>query len=121
MSKIKERFVFFHINDAAAFKSVLNPYAAANITSIATLLPGAPEQPLAFVNVAFSQTGLSALGVTDSLGDSHFISGQFADASTLGDDTDNWEAAFKGTNIHGIFLIGSNQVNHAFDILKASC
>ncbi|KAI0090248.1 peroxidase [Irpex rosettiformis] len=109
MKKQKERFVFFHINDAAAFKSVLKTYAPANITSIATLISAPSAQPQAFVNVAFSHFGLSALGVNDDLGDSVFSGGQFLDAGNLNDDVSTWESAFKGTNIDGVFLIGSDQ------------
>ncbi|KAI0804730.1 hypothetical protein BC629DRAFT_1203838 [Irpex lacteus] len=109
MKKQKERFVFFHINDPTRFKGVLKTYASANITSVATLVSPPSSQPLAFVNVAFSQTGLTTLGVSDNLGDTQFASGQFADASGLGDDINKWETAFKGTNIHGVFLIGSDQ------------
>ncbi|KAI0701290.1 hypothetical protein BC835DRAFT_236693 [Cytidiella melzeri] len=112
MKKQIERFVFFHINDATSFKSALKTYAPANITSTATLLSPASEQPLAFVNIAFSQTGLTALGITDNLGDTQFASGQFADAASLGDDTAQWESAFKGTDVHGVFLIGSDQTSY---------
>ena len=111
MQKTKEKFVFFHINDAAAFKSVLKTYAAANITSIATLMGPTTAQPQAFVNLAFSQFGLTALGVTDNLGDAVFTNGQFADAGNLGDDTSTWDPAFAGTNVHGVFLIGSDDVS----------
>ncbi|KAI0086049.1 peroxidase [Irpex rosettiformis] len=109
MKKQKELFVFFHINNATAFKSVLKTYAATNITSISTLLSAPSAQPLAFVNLAFSQAGMTALGVTDDIGDSVFTAGQFSDASALGDDTSNWESAFQGTNIDGVFLIGSDE------------
>ena len=110
MKKQKETFYFFHINNAPAFKVALKSYLP-KITSTATLLSPPSSQPLAFVNVAFSQTGLTTLGITDNLGDSQFSSGQFADAENLGDDTSQWEAPFKGTNIHGVFLIGSDQVH----------
>jgi hypothetical protein len=111
MKKQKERFIFFHINNAANFKAALKTYVPNTITSVATLISPPSAQPLAFVNVAFSQTGLSTLGITDNLGDTQFASGQFADAASLGDDTSKWESAFKGTDIHGVFLIGSDQVS----------
>ena len=114
MKKQNEKFVFFHINNAATFKSVLKTYAPANITSVATLIGPISAQPQAVVNVAFSHAGLGALGVTDDLGDSVFSGGQYADASAangLGDDTSTWEPAFKGTNIDGVFLIISDQVS----------
>ncbi|KAI0338774.1 peroxidase TAP [Trametopsis cervina] len=109
MKKQKERFVFFHINDAPTFKTALKAYVPTTVTSVATLISPASSQPLAFVNIAFSQTGLTKLGITDNLGDSQFAAGQYADAPSLGDDTGTWESAFKGTNIHGVFLIGSDQ------------
>lgn len=109
MKKQKENFVFFQINNAAAFKTALKTYVPGTITSAATLIAQATAQPLAFVNLAFSQSGLSALGITDNLGDALFSAGQFADAPTLGDDTTTWESVFKGTGIHGVFLIGSDQ------------
>ncbi|KAI0804737.1 peroxidase [Irpex lacteus] len=111
MKKQKEQFVFFHINNATTFKKVLKTYAPANITSIQTLLSAPSAQPLAFVNLAFSQSGATALGVTDDLGDSFFSAGQFADASALGDDTSNWDSTFTGTDVHGVFLIGSDETS----------
>ncbi|KAF7799175.1 hypothetical protein EIP86_010406 [Pleurotus ostreatoroseus] len=108
MKKPQEIFYFFHINDAAGFKTTMQSYVS-NITSAATLLSPPESQPLAYVNVAFSHTGLTALGVPDLLGDSFFTGGQFADAPSLGDDVSQWEEAFAGTNIHGVFLIGSDQ------------
>ncbi|KAI0086064.1 peroxidase [Irpex rosettiformis] len=109
MKKQKERFVFFHVNNAAEFKSVLKAYTPTNITSASTLVSPASDQPLAFVNIAFSHTGLSTLDINDNLGDSNFVSGQFAGASRLGDDTATWEPTFKGTDIHGVFLIGTDK------------
>nr|CDN40127.1 Dye-decolorizing peroxidase [Bjerkandera adusta] len=109
MKKQKERFVFFHVNDATSFKTALKTYVPDHITSAQTLISDPSEQPLAFVNLAFSNTGLQALGVTDSLGDAQFPNGQFADASNLGDDLSQWVAPFTGTAIHGVFLIGSDQ------------
>ena len=111
MKKQKETFFFFHIEDPTAFKTALGTYLP-HITSTATILSAPALQPLAFVNVAFSQTGLNALGITDNLGDSLFSAGQFADAPSLSDDMSQWEEPFKGTDIHGVFLIGSDQVRH---------
>nr|AVJ41190.1 dye-decolorizing peroxidase [Irpex lacteus] len=108
MKKDKEKFVFFHINNATAFKSVLKTYAPANITSVATIIGPVANQPLAFVNLAFSHAGFGALNVTDDLQDTAFSDGQFKDSPNLGDDTSTWEEAFKGTNVDGVFLIGSN-------------
>ena len=63
MRKQKERFVFFHVNDATQFKKSLQAYIPARITSCATLISSPDRQPLAFVNLAFSSTGLTALGI----------------------------------------------------------
>ncbi|KAI0701297.1 peroxidase [Cytidiella melzeri] len=118
MRKLQERFLFFQVNNATAFKSVLRTYAVANITSAAQLLAEPSSQPLTFVNVGFSQTGATALGVTDDLGDSFFSAGQFADAESLGDDTSIWEDVFKGTSIHGVFLLGSSEASSTLSALK---
>ena len=108
MKKKQEKFFFFTIKNVKNFKKVLR--AGANlITTTSQLLDVNKQPPNAMVNVAFSQTGLTALNVTDNLGDPVFSGGQFADAANLGDPgTDNWVGAFKGTNIHGVFLLASD-------------
>lgn len=108
MRKPKETFYFFKITNAALFKTKFKAGVQQYITSAATLLDVPAKQPLAFVNVGFSQSGLTTLGVTDNLGDTQFAAGQFADATNLGDATSNWQTEFKGTQIHGVFLIGSD-------------
>jgi hypothetical protein len=109
MKKQQERLVFFEINNAAGFKSALRSYLP-QITSTATLIAPPAQQPLTYVNLAFSQTGLNTLGIKDSLNDDQFSAGQFADAASLGDDTSKWIAPFTGTSIHGVFILGSDQV-----------
>ena len=52
------------------------------ITSTAQLISPQFDSPFA-ANLAFSATGLNALGVTDNLGDRFFAGGQFADAAAL--------------------------------------
>lgn len=111
MKKQKERFVFFQINDAVQFKATLKTYVPARITSTATLISPPDQQPLAFVNLAFSSTGLRTLGITDNLLDPQFSSGMFADAENLGDDLSQWAPPFTSTSIHGVFLIGTDQVS----------
>jgi hypothetical protein len=111
MKKQQERLVFFKINNAAGFKSALKSYLP-QITSTATLIGPAAQQPLTYVNLAFSQTGLTTLGITDNLNDLQFSAGQFADAASLGDDTSKWIAPFTGTSIHGVFVLGSDQVRN---------
>lgn len=66
-------------------------------------------QPIAALNVAFSQAGLNVLGVTDNLNDTKFSSGQQADIPNIGDPgTTNWESAFV-SGVHGVFLLASDQ------------
>jgi len=109
MKKNKEKFFFFSINDPATFKKKLKA-AAGFITSTIQLLDPS-KQPPAMVNVAFSQSGLNTLNVTDNLGDALFSAGQFAGAADLGDPgTDKWIPAFKGTRVHGVFLLASNSM-----------
>ncbi|KAJ8087557.1 dye-decolorizing heme-containing peroxidase [Marasmius tenuissimus] len=108
MKKDKELFYFFQITDAAKFKSKLGTDIHGRITSTTKLLDVA-TQPITAVNIAFSQSGLSALGVQDDLLDSNFKRGQFTDAGTLGDPgTGNWVQGFAGTGIHGVLLLASD-------------
>ena len=67
MKKNKETFLFFTINDPAAFKQSLRSDIAPIITSTTDLL-SVTTQPLTAVNLAFSQRGLNALNITDNLG-----------------------------------------------------
>ena len=107
MKKKKQKFFFFKINNSTTFKKVLNK--GVSLITTTTKLLDVNKQPDAAVNVAFSQSGLKTLGITDDLGDPAFAAGQFADAANLGDPgTDNWVSAFKGTNIHGVFLLASD-------------
>ncbi|KAL0066357.1 dye-decolorizing heme-containing peroxidase [Marasmius tenuissimus] len=92
MKKDKELFYFFQITDAAKFKSKLGTDIHGRITSTTKLLDVA-TQPITAVNIAFSQSGLSAL----------------RHAGTLGDPgTGNWVQGFAGTGIHGVLLLASD-------------
>lgn len=108
MRKPKETFYFFTITNAASFKTSFKTNVIPLVTSAATIIDTPANQPAAFMNVAFSQSGLTALGITDNLGDTQFAAGQYADATALGDTLSNWATEFQGTNIHGVFLIGSD-------------
>ncbi|KAI3604428.1 fungal peroxidase [Moniliophthora roreri] len=108
MKKDKELFFFFGIQDAATFKSKLASDIRGLITSTTQLLD-VSLQPTTAVNIAFSQTGLNALGNSDNLQDSLFKAGQFNDALALADPgTGNWVQGFAGTSVHGVFLIASD-------------
>uniref|UniRef100_A0A0W0G2I0 Dyp peroxidase n=1 Tax=Moniliophthora roreri TaxID=221103 RepID=A0A0W0G2I0_MONRR len=108
MKKDKELFFFFGIQDAATFKAKLGSDIHNLITSTTQLLD-VSLQPVTAVNIAFSQTGLKALGNSDDLKDRLFQAGQFNDARDLADPgTGNWVQGFAGTSIHGVFLIASD-------------
>ncbi|KAK7437277.1 dye-decolorizing heme-containing peroxidase [Stygiomarasmius scandens] len=110
MRKKKELFFFFSIKDAAKFKSKLGSDIHSLITNTNQILPGSKNIPHTAVNIAFSKTGLDALNITDNLQDDNFNIGQFKNATDLGDaGTGNWVPAFKGTNIHGVFLLAANR------------
>lgn len=109
MKKPLELFYFFKINDPKTFKSSLRLQAARLVTSTFSLISPPSAQPLAFFNIAFSQSGLNAMGITDDLGDDVFSKGQFADAENLKDDLSEWEDVWKGTNVHGVLLVASDQ------------
>ncbi|KAJ7487892.1 fungal peroxidase [Mycena latifolia] len=108
MKKNKELFYFFSISDAADFKSKLASDILPLITTTTQLLD-VSTQPVTALNIAFSQTGLIALSITDSLGDSAFAGGQFADLTNLGDPgSTNWVPEFTGGGIHGVMLFASD-------------
>ncbi|KAJ6560973.1 dye-decolorizing peroxidase precursor [Mycena sp. CBHHK59/15] len=123
MKKDKELFFFFGIADAPTFKSKLSSDILPLITTTTQLL-SVSTQPQTALNIAFSQSGLTALGLTDALGDSKFAAGQFAGASGLGDPgTSNWVPEFAGTGIHGVILLASDtiaNIDSALASLKAT-
>ncbi|KZV89013.1 fungal peroxidase [Exidia glandulosa HHB12029] len=105
--KIQELFYFFAIADVPTFKQKLSSTIAPIITSAQQML-SVTTQPLAAVNIAFSQSGLTALGVTDNMSSSEFASGMFSGNIVLGDVSADWEPVFKGTEIHGVFIVASD-------------
>ncbi|KAJ7205969.1 dye-decolorizing peroxidase precursor [Mycena pura] len=109
--KNKELFFFFKVNDAATFKAKLASDIIPLITTTTEVL-SEDTQPVTAVNLAFSNTGLVALGVDDELGDPDFVAGQFSEATSVGDDPSTWNPAFAGTNIHGVFLLASDTVDN---------
>ena len=64
MHKNKELFFFFSVSDAATFKAKLASDILPLITSTTEIL-SVDTQPITAVNIAFSNTGLVALGVTE--------------------------------------------------------
>ncbi|KAJ6571984.1 dye-decolorizing peroxidase precursor [Mycena capillaripes] len=112
MKKNQELFYFFSIADATDFKSKLSSDVLPLITTTSQLL-NVSTQPITALNIAFSQSGLEALNVTDSLGDSAFAGGQFKDLKNLGDPgSANWVPEFAGTGIHGVLLFASDTVEN---------
>ncbi|KAJ7256340.1 fungal peroxidase [Mycena rebaudengoi] len=113
MRKKKELFFFFGITNVTEFKSKLAADIHPLITSTTQILPGVTP-PQTALNIAFSQSGLTALNVTDSLQDAVFPGGQFKDSSNLGDPpgSPNWVPEFKGTEIHGVLLLASDTVEN---------
>jgi hypothetical protein len=122
MKKKKELFFFFGISKAAKFKRKLKSHILPLVTSTTKLLD-ISSQPTTALNIAFSQTGLLALNVSDPLNDAPFAGGQLNDSSNLGDPgTTNWVPEFVGTNIHGVILLASDAVadiNAALASLKS--
>ncbi|KAH7099486.1 dye-decolorizing peroxidase precursor [Auriculariales sp. MPI-PUGE-AT-0066] len=105
--KIKQLFYFFSIQNATDFKTKLKNNVAPIVTSAQQMLTTS-TQPIVAVNIAFSQTGLTALGVTDNVGSGEFNGGQFQSTFILGDDPANWVTALAGTTVHGVFLLASD-------------
>ncbi|KAJ7054412.1 fungal peroxidase [Mycena amicta] len=121
MMKNKELFFFFTINDAATFKSTLQSDILPLITSTTQILN---SPPITAVNIAFAQTGLTALNITDSLGDTPFATGQQSAANSLGDpSTTNWQPEFTTGQIHGVILLASgsfDDINDTLDSIKSA-
>ncbi|KAL0570685.1 dye-decolorizing heme-containing peroxidase [Marasmius crinis-equi] len=110
MRKLAEVLYFFEITDVEKFKSKLGTDIHDRILSALKILD-VDTQPMTGVNIAFSQAGLTALGIKDDLNDDHFREGQLKDAEMLGDPgTINWVPAFKETKVHGFFTLASD--NH---------
>ncbi|KAF7345956.1 Dye-decolorizing peroxidase [Mycena venus] len=66
MHKNTELFFFFHVNNAATFKSKLASDIVPLITTTTEIL-SVDTQPITAVNIAFSHTGLVTLGVNDGV------------------------------------------------------
>ncbi|KAI0636146.1 peroxidase TAP [Trametes polyzona] len=132
LPKKSQQYIIFQIDDnVTAFRKALNKLIPLITTTtqvhqdrakIAANKKAAQEAgkapqllKLSGVNIAFSQAGLTKLGITDDLGDSAFKAGQLADAQDLGDQgqtvngkfVPNWIPAFKGV-IHGVILISGD-------------
>nr|WAW38280.1 DyP-type peroxidase [Auricularia auricula-judae] len=109
MKKNRQAFYFFSITNPKQFKTALKTVIGPLLTSTQRLL-NVTHQPIVALNIAFSQSGLTTLNITDDLGDAPFAAGQFADADFLGDPgTKNWKPAFQGTKVHGVLLMASDK------------
>ncbi|KAK1229831.1 dye-decolorizing heme-containing peroxidase [Marasmius sp. AFHP31] len=103
-------FVFFNIKNAETFKSKLGGDFFPHVTTAAQLA-NAATQPDVAANIAFSQKGMSLLGVNDDLGDPNFKAGQAADAIRLGDPgTTKWHKEYQD-GIMGVLSIASKDMN----------
>ncbi|KAJ7113170.1 fungal peroxidase [Mycena epipterygia] len=112
MKKNKEVFFFFSIANATSFKKKLKKDILPLVTTTTQLL-NVSSQPTTALNIAFSHTGLLALNVSDTLGDTAYTAGQLANIAALGDPgTANWVPQFIGTNIHGVILLASDTVDN---------
>lgn len=68
MKKKKELFFFFTIKQATTFKKNFGSKILPNITITKSILSSSTT-PNTSVNVAFSQQGLTALGINDTFGE----------------------------------------------------
>ncbi|KAJ7698702.1 dye-decolorizing peroxidase precursor [Mycena rosella] len=111
MLKNMELFFFFGIANATDFKAKLKSDILPLVTSTTQLLDNS-TQPITALNIAFSQTGLLALNVTDSMSDVPFAGGQAVDPNLGDPGTTNWVPEFVGTNIHGVILLASDTLDN---------
>ncbi|KAK0199615.1 fungal peroxidase [Desarmillaria ectypa] len=118
MKKKKELFFFFGIQNATDFKRKLATDIHPLITSTTQILD-VTTQPLTAVNLAFSHSGLAALGINDNLGDLFYTIGQEADSAAIGDPgTGRWVQSFAGTSVHGVFLLASDTLDNVDETLS---
>lgn len=108
MRKKSELFYFFGIQSPQEFKTVLASDIYPLITSTQEILTSPPSA----VNIAFSNSGLEILGITNFTSPSDpFTAGQASDAVNLGDPMpieNNWVPGFLNSSLlHGVFLIGA--------------
>ena len=119
MTKSVELFFFFGISNSTTFKSRLASDIRPLITSVSRILT-VDTQPITAVNLAFSGSGLSVLGIDPTtLNMDVFNTGQWADLDALGDSGAKWIPAFAGTSIHGLFILQSDTIDHVKDELSS--
>ncbi|KAJ3480770.1 dyp-type peroxidase [Meripilus lineatus] len=131
--KKTETFYFFQISDDVnAFRTQLSQLAPLITSTTAAmdhrktvsqskkdaLAQGRepPVVPIAGLNIAFSQSGLTKMGITGDIGDVGFKNGQLADALALGDQgstvngkfVPDWIPAFKNA-IHGVMIFSGDK------------
>jgi len=123
LQKFFERFVFFAIQDAPAFKAALRQDLAKRITTTrevhqrefdlnALKIQGKRDRlPLIGLNLGFTAEGIGLLVPGADLGDPSFANGAKKQAAALNDPVDGqgnpttWLAAFLNATIHGVFLV----------------
>ncbi|EJC98275.1 DyP-type peroxidase [Fomitiporia mediterranea MF3/22] len=124
--KFAEDFLFFNITNVANFKNDLKQIVPSitTTTQVQKMQQQIAQNKLAgivdlvkisAINIAFTESGLKKLGVTDDLGDQSFNAGQIESAKDLGDGTTDssgnfdpgWLDAFKN-GVDGIFLFGGD-------------
>ncbi|PVH96478.1 peroxidase TAP [Periconia macrospinosa] len=149
LPKQTEKFMFFRIDEVDGFRTNLTnliplittaEQTKGNISEIRqtkarigiSTLEGDGETvhpavvTVSGVNIAFSAKGLSKIGLTETIGDSLFQSGQRADAEGLGDEgtgtgssyQPKWDADFL-QEIHGVALITGDSHETVDEKLKS--
>lgn len=124
MTKKTEIFYFFGIQSPSDFKAKLATDIYPLITSTDVILTSPPSA----VNIAFSNSGLESLGITNFTGPTDpFTAGQASDAINLGDPLpieNNWISTYLDTSaLHGVFLIGAENItvaNQTLDQITSS-
>ncbi|KAG9123940.1 hypothetical protein FRC07_013423 [Ceratobasidium sp. 392] len=111
--KAYEKFTFFRINDAKAFKSSLKNFDPMSSEDVRDFLdeidkekdaaekenrpPARLKPKKAPQQIAFTRLGLNTLGVTGKTGDARFDQRRMRDDKTLLGDLSNWDSIFDTT------------------------
>jgi len=133
LQKDAEAFVFFTINNVAAFKTALRTAILPLITSASDVrrrekqiedakAAGLKTRFLFLgLNIAFTEAGLTRLGAPTAGMDPAFVAGAHQRAAVTGDDIALWPPAYANGDVHGVLLvtgpIEATVNNHADGVL----
>ncbi|CAL1711609.1 unnamed protein product [Somion occarium] len=112
--KVAECFLFFWIEDKDKFKAALRNYrptssedVAGHLETISDAKERGQIADLFQTQIAFSRSGLTALGRPEAVGDIRYDGGSMRrDKGVLGDGR-QWDPIFDPGTVHGVFVVAA--------------